>query len=117
MADCNGNYKDAGSHLTLKVQNENSVSSNKAISYYERQITNNKLTTVNGHNISYTYTGEWIGNGKTLTSADRIQIKGSDYTKDTTVEFKAQYTPKTKYSFSGVYLDNIGKIMIMKMKM
>ena len=79
----------------------------KAISYYEKQITKNNFQTVSDGTIKYTYTGEWVGDGRTLTAEDKVSIKGTDYSEDTTLEFYAQYTEKNIYNLNFYYIDNI----------
>lgn len=80
----------------------------KAVSYFEKQITNNHLETVNSGLTIYTFTGEWVGdNGQVLTSADRVSIKGDTYGQDTVLNFYAQYTEENCAQLTMNYIDKI----------
>lgn len=95
------------SKFSYTIKDKNTKSGTKAISYYEKQIVNNKLDTVTCGMTTYTYTGEWVGNGQTLTASDRVQIIGTNYTKATDVNFYAQYTEKKNVYLSMNYIDKI----------
>lgn len=95
------------SKFSYTIKDKTTKSGTKAISYYEKQIINNKLDTVTCGMTTYTYTGKWVGNGQTLTASDRVQIIGADYTKATDVNFYAQYTEEKNVYLSMNYIDKI----------
>lgn len=95
------------SKFSYTIKDKTTKSGTKAISYYEKQILNNKLNTVTCGMTIYTYTGKWVGNDQTLTASDRVQIIGADYTKATDVNFYAQYTEEKNVYLSMNYIDKI----------
>lgn len=95
------------SKFSYTIKDKTTKSGTKAISYYEKQIINNKLDTVTCGMTTYTYTGKWVGNGRTLTASDRVQIIGADYTKATDVNFYAQYAEEKNIYLSMRYIDKI----------
>lgn len=93
--------------FSYTIKDENTKSGTKAMSYYEKQILNNKLDKVTCGMTTYTYTGEWVGGGKTLTASDKVQIIGSEYSGNTDINFYAQYTEEKNVYLSMEYIDKI----------
>ena len=84
--------------------NNPSDSWSKKVSYFSKYAKN-----VNVGLITYTFTGEWIGdNGQILTANDKLSFKGDTYGKDTVLNFYAQYTETRKPKIDFYAIDNVG---------
>ena len=102
----NGSWKEV--KHSQKVTGED-FNTSKLVSYFSKQITNNKLQTVSTSTNIYTWLGTWTSNdlGVTLSDNDKIYINTSLFQKDTDIYFYADYSVASLAHLTVNYVDNI----------
>ena len=89
-----------------QVVQDETFNASKAVSYFNKQITNNHYQTTSDSDSTYTWLGTW-GNGA-LSDGDRVYINATLFHEDTEVSYYADYSVKKEAHLTFICSDSVG---------
>lgn len=79
----------------------------KAVSFFNKQITNNNLQTVSNNSTIYTWLGTWTGELGTVSDGDRVYTNANLFQTDTDIYYYADYSETPVLHLTANYIDHI----------